>query len=93
VATSEPPVDGRIPGGDPIRRELRQQGRPTAATARIRSLDHGGQDRLVRLEPQTPHVFATGSDHYVQLRDPDLTTSVIRLIFGRVRALARRHHA
>jgi pimeloyl-ACP methyl ester carboxylesterase len=43
------------------------------------------QDRMVSLEPQTPHIFATGSDHYVQLRDPDLTTSVIRLIFDRVR--------
>ena len=48
------------------------------------------QDRLVSLEPQTPHIFATGSDHYVQIRDPDLVTSTIALIFNRVRAL---HHA
>jgi pimeloyl-ACP methyl ester carboxylesterase len=45
------------------------------------------QNRLVSLEPQTPHIFATGSGHYVQLHDPDLVTSTIRLIFNRVRRL------
>lgn len=45
------------------------------------------QDRMVSLEPQTPHIFATGSDHYVQLHDPDLVTSVVHLIFNRVRRL------
>jgi len=42
------------------------------------------------LRPQTPHIFATGSDHYVQLHDPDLTTSAIRLIFNRARRPAPR---
>ncbi|WP_024795164.1 alpha/beta fold hydrolase [Tomitella biformata] len=42
------------------------------------------QDALVTLEPNTPHVFATGSDHYVQVRDPDLTSGMIRLILERV---------
>lgn len=28
-------------------------------------------------EPQTPHIFATGSDHYVQIHDPDLTISTM----------------
>lgn len=44
------------------------------------------QDRLVSLEPQTPHILATGSDHNVQVHAPDLTTSVIRLIWDRGRA-------
>ena len=48
------------------------------------------QDTLVGLEPQTPHILATGSDHYVQVRDPDLVTSAIRLIFNRVRSRGRR---
>lgn len=48
------------------------------------------QDTLVGLEPQTPHILATGSDHYVQIRDPDLVTGTIRLIFDRVRLLGRR---
>jgi pimeloyl-ACP methyl ester carboxylesterase len=42
-------------------------------------------DELVKLEPQTPHIFATGSDHYVQIHDPDLTIATIRLIVERVR--------
>jgi pimeloyl-ACP methyl ester carboxylesterase len=42
------------------------------------------QQTLVELEPQTPHFLATGSDHYVQIRDPDLTISAIRLVVGRV---------
>ena len=42
-------------------------------------------DELVKLEPQTPHIFATGSDHYVQMHDPDLTTATISLILKRVR--------
>ena len=44
------------------------------------------QAALVPLEPQTPHVLATGSGHYVQRQDPDLTIATIRLILGRVRA-------
>jgi pimeloyl-ACP methyl ester carboxylesterase len=43
------------------------------------------QDELVKLEPQTPHILATGSDHYVQMHDPDLTIATIRLIVKRVR--------
>jgi pimeloyl-ACP methyl ester carboxylesterase len=41
------------------------------------------QDALVPLEPQTPHILATGSDHYVQMNDPDLTISTIRLVLDR----------
>ncbi|MFD7084007.1 alpha/beta fold hydrolase [Streptomyces sp. NPDC059918] len=43
------------------------------------------QQTLVELGEQTPHLLATGSDHYVQLHDPDLTISAIRLIAGRIR--------
>ena len=42
------------------------------------------QDALVPLEPRTPHILATGSDHYVQINDPDLTIGAIRLIWDRV---------
>ncbi|GGZ04449.1 alpha/beta fold hydrolase [Streptomyces avidinii] len=41
------------------------------------------QQALVELRPQTPHLLATGSDHYVQLHDPDLTIAAIRLIADR----------
>ncbi|MEU6890216.1 alpha/beta hydrolase [Streptomyces sp. NPDC046557] len=41
------------------------------------------QRSLVALAPQTPHLLATGSDHYVQLHDPDLTTAAVRLVVDR----------
>ncbi|WP_326586246.1 alpha/beta fold hydrolase [Streptomyces sp. NBC_01294] len=41
------------------------------------------QQALVGLRPQTPHLLATGSDHYVQLHDPDLTIAAIRLVADR----------
>ncbi|MGW7332801.1 alpha/beta fold hydrolase [Streptomyces sp. NPDC054840] len=44
------------------------------------------QRSLVELAPQTPHLLATGSDHYVQVHDPDLTIGAVRLVVGRVRA-------
>ncbi|MGW8780807.1 alpha/beta fold hydrolase [Streptomyces sp. NPDC055796] len=44
------------------------------------------QQALVELGVQTPHLLATGSDHYVQLHDPDLTIAAIRLVAGRIRA-------
>jgi hypothetical protein len=43
------------------------------------------QNQLVKLSPQTPHILATGSDHYVQINDPDLTISTLKLIFDRAR--------
>lgn len=43
------------------------------------------QDELVKLGPQTPHILATGSDHYVQMHAPDLTIATIRLIIKRAK--------
>ncbi|MFF4319488.1 alpha/beta fold hydrolase [Streptomyces sp. NPDC001568] len=45
------------------------------------------QQALVGLRPQTPHLLATGSDHYVQLHDPDLTIAAIRLVADRAATL------
>ncbi|GGZ96423.1 alpha/beta hydrolase [Streptomyces subrutilus] len=42
------------------------------------------QRSLVRLGPQTPQYLATGSDHYVQVHDPDLTIGAVRLAVGRI---------
>lgn len=63
---------------------------PEAIRKRLEQVWPEVQDRLVGLEPQTPHILATGSDHYVQLRDPDLVVGVIRLIFERAREGDRR---
>jgi pimeloyl-ACP methyl ester carboxylesterase len=41
------------------------------------------QDDLVGLAPTTPQVFATGSEHYIQLSQPDLVISAARLVIDR----------
>ncbi|PRH80324.1 hypothetical protein C6N75_04835 [Streptomyces solincola] len=59
---------------------------PTAPEAVLKRLEASWpkvQGALVDLEPQTPHTIATGSDHYIQINDPDLTTSMIKLVYGR----------
>jgi pimeloyl-ACP methyl ester carboxylesterase len=63
---------------------------PKYLTAKLEQAWPNVQAALVKLEPQTPHILATGSDHYVQINDPDLTTSIIRLVLDRARARDRR---
>ena len=60
-------------------------GTPKVLSDRLEQVWPMVQAQLVKLEPLTPHVFATGSDHYVEINDPDLTVSMIRLIFDRAR--------
>lgn len=38
---------------------------------------------LIALRPQTPHLIATGSDHFVQVHQPDLVAAGIRLALQR----------
>jgi pimeloyl-ACP methyl ester carboxylesterase len=38
---------------------------------------------LVQLRPDTPHIFATGSDHYIQWHDPDLVVTATELVAHR----------
>jgi hypothetical protein len=40
---------------------------------------------LVKLEPDTPHIFATGSDHYIQIHQPDLVIQSIQLVTERAK--------
>ncbi|SEF11319.1 Pimeloyl-ACP methyl ester carboxylesterase [Rhizobiales bacterium GAS191] len=40
---------------------------------------------LVKLEPDAPHIFATGSDHYIQVHQPDLVIQSIRLVIERAK--------
>ena len=44
-----------------------------------------GAEDLVKLEPDTPHIFATGSDHYIQIHQPDLVEQAIRLVIDRLK--------
>jgi hypothetical protein len=60
-------------------------GTPKDLTGRLERVWPRVQSALVKLEPLTPHIFATGSDHYVEINDPDLVISVINLILNRAR--------
>ena len=40
---------------------------------------------LVMLGTRTPHLIATGSDHYVQVRDPDLVAGAALIVIERIR--------
>jgi pimeloyl-ACP methyl ester carboxylesterase len=60
-------------------------GVPKDLTRKLEQVWPKVQSALVKLEPLTPHILATGSDHYVEINDPDLTISVIKLILDRVR--------
>lgn len=58
---------------------------PESIRTRLEQVWPEVQNRLVDLEPQTPHLFAEGSDHYVQINAPGLTISAIETVVGRVR--------
>lgn len=38
---------------------------------------------LIALRPQTPHLIATGSDHFIQIHQPDLVVAGVRLVMQR----------
>ncbi|WBO62340.1 alpha/beta fold hydrolase [Streptomyces camelliae] len=58
-------------------------GTPKNVMDTVESVWPKAQDTLVGLEPQTPHLIATGSGHYIMIHDPDLTTSAIALVRDR----------
>ena len=41
------------------------------------------QAGVVAIQPQTPHTLAASSDHYIQVRQPDLIISATRLVVAR----------
>ena len=41
------------------------------------------QAGVVAIQPQTPQTLAAGSDHYIQVRQPDLIISATRLVVAR----------
>ena len=42
------------------------------------------QQDFVALRPATPHTLATGSDHYIQVSNPDLVADTALLVIGRI---------
>jgi pimeloyl-ACP methyl ester carboxylesterase len=60
---------------------------PTGITlAEIDTAYAGAQRYFVELVPTTPQIFATGSEHYIQLSQPDLVIDAIRLVIRRAAA-------
>jgi pimeloyl-ACP methyl ester carboxylesterase len=44
---------------------------------------NAGQPFLVALRPNTPDLIATGSDHYIHVRQPDLVEAMVDIVAGR----------
>jgi hypothetical protein len=44
------------------------------------------QNYFVALSPSTPQVLATGSEHYIQLSQPDLIIKATELVVARAQA-------
>jgi pimeloyl-ACP methyl ester carboxylesterase len=58
---------------------------PPGITAdEINTLYEQAQTYFVALAPTTPHIFATGSDHYIQFSQPDLIVHSTELVLGRL---------
>jgi hypothetical protein len=57
---------------------------PPGITAdQVNQLYEQAEDDFVAMSPATPHVFATGSDHYVQWSQPDLLVNAVELVLTR----------
>jgi pimeloyl-ACP methyl ester carboxylesterase len=58
---------------------------PPGITAdEINTLYEQAENYFVALAPTTPHIFATGSDHYIQFSQPDLIVQSTKLVLGRI---------
>jgi pimeloyl-ACP methyl ester carboxylesterase len=57
---------------------------PTGITLpEIDNAYQSAQNDLMTLAPTTPHIFATGSEHYIQLSQPDLVIDATLLVLSR----------
>lgn len=51
--------------------------------ARLEQAWRDAASDLVGLRPQTPHLVATGSDHFIQIHQPDLVAAAVALVTQR----------
>ena len=56
---------------------------PPERGARLEQAWQEATSDLIALRPQTPHFFATGSDHYVQIHQPDVVVAAVGLAMQR----------
>ena len=61
-------------------------GAPADVVARLEQVWPQVQDTIVQEVgmSQPPHVIATGSDHYVQMHDPDLVIATVEVVLDRI---------
>ncbi|OBA58378.1 hypothetical protein A5647_21120 [Mycobacterium sp. 1100029.7] len=52
-------------------------------SARLEQAWRDATSDLIALRPQTPHLIATGSDHFIQVHQPDLVVAAVRLVMQR----------
>jgi pimeloyl-ACP methyl ester carboxylesterase len=55
----------------------------TGLSAKVEQVWTAAARNLVALRPQTPHTMATGSDHYIQVHQPDLVAETTNLLIQR----------
>ena len=65
---------------------------PADVVARLEQAWPQVQDSIVQEvgTSQPPHVIATGSDHYVQLHDPDLVIATVKVVLDRIASVKGR---
>jgi pimeloyl-ACP methyl ester carboxylesterase len=51
--------------------------------AKLEQVWRDASSDLIALRPQTPHMIATGSDHFIQVHQPDLVVAGVRLAMQR----------
>ncbi|WAC91565.1 alpha/beta fold hydrolase [Mycobacterium sp. Aquia_213] len=56
---------------------------PAEQGARLEQAWREAASDLVALVPQTPHLVATGSDHFIQIHQPDLVVAAVALVAQR----------
>jgi hypothetical protein len=57
---------------------------PGASWEETNRLYESAETALVQLQRDTPQIFATGSDHYIQWHQPDLVANASALVIGRI---------
>lgn len=56
---------------------------PAEQGAKLEQAWRDAANALVALRPQTPHISATGSDHFIQIHQPDLVATSVELVIQR----------
>lgn len=56
---------------------------PAEKSAKLEQVWRDAASALIALRPETPHLLATGSDHFIQMQQPDLVAAAVELVIRR----------